>query len=455
MHGRTSQSPPAAAAGSPGSRSGSGSGANSDSSSSPGVDPVSGEITPWMQEILLATMVANRHRYNFYLHPSVLEYPPQPLLNAMNLVACHILTSSAGPNTRPSSHDLDTLKPLLLSKVYSGIHVSLENARDLLAGAVCAPALAAQYLLEVGRFAEAQWLASNAIRFAVSSGIHTIATHRPSLAGTPEPVRNTGSPSPVLGSPSPSFLVPPRNAQEHHDRLMTWWLAYIADGLVEVVAGLPSALRAEILVCLGDMEAYLGGATGIPAVFPLPEIMYESASSQVDVQSINISQLLQGTIPQGVNCGSGFSASLKAFTFYHAAVLIDDCHRTGRPIDEDTPSKIYANILAFVERARNHVNHAGVASACILAHTATIRLYGTTFLIEEQRRRAEAASAIARLSSNLDREEMHAQTQLLERCCSEALEFLRSGAPGTEAASAHEFQTLFSLLEQLRGNGFN
>jgi hypothetical protein len=110
-------------------------------------------------------MLANRHHYNLYLHVSTLQFPPQPLLNAMNLVACHILTRSAGPDTYPSLHDLDHLKPILLSKVYSGIHVSLENARDLLSGAVCAPALAAQYLLEVGRFAEAHWLASNAARF--------------------------------------------------------------------------------------------------------------------------------------------------------------------------------------------------------------------------------------------------------------------------------------------------
>ncbi|KAG9125153.1 hypothetical protein FRC07_008773, partial [Ceratobasidium sp. 392] len=380
MEGRASQSPPATTVGSPGSgsRSGSGSGPNSDASASPGVDPVSGEITPWMQGILLATMIANRQRYNLYLHISVLESPPQPLLTAMNLVACHILTRSAGPNTRPTLRDLDVLKPLLLSKVYSGIHVSLENARDLLAGAVCAPALAAQYLLEVGRFAEAQWLASNAIRFAVSSGIHTIATHRPSLAGAPEPVHSSNSPSPPLGTPSPSFLVPPRNAQEHHDRLMTWWLAYVADGLVEVIAGLPSALRAEILVCLGDMEACLGGVTGIPAIFPLPESMYESGPPGVNTHGINISQLLLGPIPQDASCRCLFSANLKAFTFYHAAVLIDDYHRTGKPIDEDTPSKIYASISTFIERAsntnNNHVNALGVTTACMLAHTATIRL---------------------------------------------------------------------------------
>lgn len=80
-----------------------------------------------------------------------------------------------------------------------------------------------------------------------------------------------------LGS-SDSFLVPPRSAQEQHDRLMAWWLAYTADGLIEIVAGLPSTLRAEILVCLGDVEANLAGSKAIPAVFPLPEWMYKTVS---------------------------------------------------------------------------------------------------------------------------------------------------------------------------------
>lgn len=79
-------------------------------------------------------------------------------------------------------------------------------------------------------------------------------------------------------APSSSFLVPPRNAQEQHHRLMAWWLAYTADGLIEVVAGLPSTLRAEILVCLGDVEANLAGFRAITAVFPLPEGMYGSVS---------------------------------------------------------------------------------------------------------------------------------------------------------------------------------
>lgn len=113
----------------------------------------------------LATMIANRRNYNLYHDISTLESPPQPLLNAMNLVACHILSRSASPDTHPALQELEDLKSMLLSKVYGGIHISLENARDLIAGAVCGPALAAQYLLEVGRFAEAHWLAGNAVRF--------------------------------------------------------------------------------------------------------------------------------------------------------------------------------------------------------------------------------------------------------------------------------------------------
>ena len=111
------------------------------------------------------------------------------------------------------------------------------------------------------------------IFLAISSGLHTIASHQ----WTPGGVDDMGqSPGVISFAPSSSFLVPARNAQEQHDRLMAWWLAYTADGLIEVVAGLPSTLRAEILVCLGDTEANLEGFRAITAVFPLPEGMYGS-----------------------------------------------------------------------------------------------------------------------------------------------------------------------------------
>ncbi|CEL51755.1 hypothetical protein RSOLAG1IB_00290 [Rhizoctonia solani AG-1 IB] len=72
---------------------------------------------------------------------------------------------SADSDTRPTLQELEELKGALLKRVHNGIHTSLEGARDLVAGVVCAPALAAQYLLQVGKFAEAHWLASNAARF--------------------------------------------------------------------------------------------------------------------------------------------------------------------------------------------------------------------------------------------------------------------------------------------------
>lgn len=117
--------------------------------------------------------MAHRRRYSLYHNVSTLQSPPQPLLNAMNLVACHILTASAGPETQPTLQELESLKPVLLSKVYAGVRNSLENAQDLLAGAVCGPALAAQYLLEVGRFVEAHWLAGSAVRFGESAALQS------------------------------------------------------------------------------------------------------------------------------------------------------------------------------------------------------------------------------------------------------------------------------------------
>ena len=113
------------------------------------------------------------------------------------------------------------------------------------------------------------------IFLAISSGIQTIASHQwaPSSGE-----HSTQSHDEIAPEPSSSFLVPPRDAQEQRDRLMAWWLAYTADGLIEIVAKLPSTLRAEILACVGDVEANLAGFRVIPAVFPLPEGMYGDVS---------------------------------------------------------------------------------------------------------------------------------------------------------------------------------
>ena len=113
------------------------------------------------------------------------------------------------------------------------------------------------------------------IFLAISSGIQTISSHHWIPGGGDNLSEGHGA-HPLESSSS--FLVPPRDAQEQRDRLMTWWLAYTADGLIEIVAKLPSTLRAEILACVGDVEANLAGFRVIPAVFPLPEGMYGDVS---------------------------------------------------------------------------------------------------------------------------------------------------------------------------------
>ncbi|KAF8610297.1 hypothetical protein BDV93DRAFT_601331 [Ceratobasidium sp. AG-I] len=432
---------------------------------SPLIDPVSREIPEWLQGVLINTMIANRRRYSLYHNVSFLQSPPQPLLNAMNLVACHILTASAGPDTQPTLQDLEYLKPMLLSMVYAGVHTSLENAQDLLAGAVCGPALAAQYLLEVGRFAKAHWLAGSAVRFAISSGLHTIASHQ----WTPENVDDMSqSPDIIPLAPSSSFLVPPRDAQEQHDRLMAWWLAYTADGLIEVVAGLPSTLRAEILVCLGDMEANLEGFRAITAVFPLPEGMNGSGPYGPEVSSTSILDLLSQdsafVTAQDGSSRSVFAMRLKAITVYHAVVSVNDsCHSTGRLLDHSMSSRIFACISAFVEQLPSlsfrelpgsPSEHAGLVNldvvvAYMLAHTATIRLYANSMSGDDQKNRLSAALAIAHLVTALDGEEVRAQTQVLMTCCSDALEVL-SSEDNIQHAGSLESRTLTSFIERLR-----
>ncbi|KAF8604255.1 hypothetical protein BDV93DRAFT_555891 [Ceratobasidium sp. AG-I] len=428
------------------------------------VDPVSGEIVEWLQDILIDTMIANRHRYSLYLNISTLRSPPQPLLNAMNLVACHILTTSAGPETSPTPQQLECLQSKMLSKVYAGVHDSLENARDLLSGAVCAPALAAQYLLEVGRFAEAHWLAGSAVRFAISSGIQTITSHQ----WTPGSGDSSNqSHDEIPQESSSSFLVPPRDAQEQRDRLMAWWLAYTADGLIEIVAKLPSTLRAEILACVGDVEANLAGFRTIPAVFPLPEGMYGDDPHGPEMSSISILNLLSEdgapAIPQDGSSSSVFAMRLKAITFYHVVVSVnDDIRSTGRLLDPNMSRRIFARISAFIaqlpslsyrESPGSPHEHPGsvnldVVVAYMLAHTATIRLYTTSALPDDLQNQLNAALAIGQLIAALDGEEVRMQSQVLTMCCSDAFEVLSSD-DNTQRASL-ELQTLTSFMERLK-----
>ncbi|KEP53287.1 cytidine and deoxycytidylate deaminase zinc-binding region protein [Rhizoctonia solani 123E] len=137
---------------------------------SPLIDPHTDEVANWLQDILRPTLIANRRHYNLYLDIATLRSPPRPLLHAMNLVACHILSLSANSSTRPTLQELEELKSILLKRVHNGIHMSLEGARDLIAGVVCAPALAAQYLLQVGKFAEAHCQYDTRLQYRPSLG---------------------------------------------------------------------------------------------------------------------------------------------------------------------------------------------------------------------------------------------------------------------------------------------
>ncbi|CCO33289.1 hypothetical protein BN14_07363 [Rhizoctonia solani AG-1 IB] len=294
------------------------------------IDHHTGEVVGWLQDILRPTIIANRRRYNLYLDVATLRSPPQPLLHALNLVACHILSISADSDTRPTFQELEELKGALLKRVHNGIHTSLEGARDLVAGVVCAPALAAQYLLQVGKFAEAHWLASNAARFAVSCGLHNIVSHRWESKGNGDSPGDT-----TFSGASGTFLVPAASAQEHYDRCMSWWLAFAADMMVEIVTKLPSALRPEIRACIGDTEAGVGRTGCIVTSFPLMEDVYERNSSKMDTPGPVVSDILLGTSSnaQDVGMSSVFAMRLKSMTFFGVAALLDENFLTDQSLN--------------------------------------------------------------------------------------------------------------------------
>lgn len=418
------------------------------------VDPESGEVVGWLQDILRPTMIANKRQYNLYLHVSTLRSPPRPLLHAMNLVACHILSLSATLDTRPTLQELEELKVVLLSRVYNGVFMSLEGARDLIAGAICAPALAAQYLLQVGRFAEAQWLASSAIRFAVSCGIHAMGSQQwyPEGQG-------------VVPGSGDSFLVPASSAREHYDRCMSWWLAFAADGMVEIVSGLPSALRPEMQVHLnlGEVASSVGDPRYITTAFPLAEDAFESGAPTTGVPGVGIAQLLSGVgydVAQDPSSHSVFAMRLKSMVFFQTAALINDYSRTNysgavpiQDIDSSIstfistlPSLSYHEPSDVLPVTKAQINP-DVMVAHMLAYTARIRLLSGETSVDTRNQCFDSALALGRLAATLGEETHSGWALITRRCCLEGLQVLTSG--GDEVQPAAEIQSLQYLLEKL------
>ncbi|KAJ1309689.1 hypothetical protein OPQ81_006454 [Rhizoctonia solani] len=379
---------------------------------SPLIDPSSGEVVSWLQDILRPTLIANRRHYNLYLDITTLRSPPQPLLHAMNLVACHILSLSADSNTRPTLQELEELKSILLKRVHNGIYMSLEGARDLIAGVVCAPALAAQYLLQTGKFAEAHWLASNAIRFAVSCGLHTIVGHTWINEG------NGSSPGSTVSSGSASsFLVPAANPREYYDRCMSWWLAFAADAMVEIVAKLPSALRPELRACIGDMECGIGGTRG--DCYSL-STHGTCNSPLLGTPGLGIDELFLGSYGniQDPSTSSVFSMRLKSMALFEIAALLDDDARSSQSLGSDVFQLVEQSISRFIETlpGLNYYEpaHAGVpltndapvnsnmVTTYMIIYAAKIRLLGASTMTSSSQNRLDIALSVGGLAAALN-----------------------------------------------------
>ncbi|CAE6421532.1 unnamed protein product [Rhizoctonia solani] len=425
------------------------------------IDPYSGEVVAWLQDILRPTMIANRRHYNLYLDIATLRSPPRPLLHAMNLVACHILSLSANSDTRPTLQELEELKFTLLKQVHSGIHMSLEGARDLIAGVVCAPALAAQYLLQIGKFAEAHWLASSAVRFAVSCGLHAIVGYRWGNEG------DGGSPGSTASSGSGgTFLVPAASAREHYDRCMSWWLAFATDAMVETIAKLPSALRPELRACIGDIEYGVGKTSSVVTSFPLMEYAYEQNSHHLDAPGLSLRELILGSRidSQDPSMSSIFAMRLKSMAFFEVAALLYDDSRTSQSFGADVFQRVDQNISGFIEtlpslayHESTHVttppaNDAPVNPSMILvymlAYSAKIRLLGANAIANSSQHRLAVALSVGHLAAVFSAVPHFSAAPLIAKCCSEALHII-SPPNTTHDTQLPEASALRSLIDSL------
>jgi hypothetical protein len=111
---------------------------------------------------------------------------------------------------------------------------------------------------------------------AVSCGLHTTTSYSWSNDDNGSSPRSSSS-----SESGGTFLVPASSIREHYDRRMSWWLAFAANGMVEIVTELPSALRPELRACIGDVESEIGRTRNIVTPFPLMEGPSERVSTKL------------------------------------------------------------------------------------------------------------------------------------------------------------------------------
>ncbi|KAF8336464.1 uncharacterized protein EI90DRAFT_178380 [Cantharellus anzutake] len=186
-------------------------------------------VPPELVDHLLATFFKYSYQFNFPGNEpnfrAAMQFPssdprsPHPsLLNAMLLVAC-----------RWSNRGTLELETYLSNKAVSELNNSQGDAARLI-NTVLAASLLCRYSLLVGQLARASYLASSALMFAKSCGLHRLPVHWDDR-------------SPDEGT---MFLLPPPQSKSDFClRISVWWSVYLLDKDVCHVCGIASSVLDE------------------------------------------------------------------------------------------------------------------------------------------------------------------------------------------------------------------
>ncbi|TRM59828.1 hypothetical protein BD626DRAFT_461896 [Schizophyllum amplum] len=179
------------------------------------------------REVLLNIFIAHRHQCWFdgdisrFNHASPDREPHPALWNAVYLLGCHYAQSPY----------FAEWEPVFFSHTLREITVALDSS-DRLVDVVQASCLLAVYLYANARALEGYCHSFSAARLAVGLGLHQLPAHE-----------GPGLLDDTLGEHvAPIPIPPPRDTEEHRDRVAAFWQVFMVDRCWSVANGLPVAL---------------------------------------------------------------------------------------------------------------------------------------------------------------------------------------------------------------------
>ncbi|CAE6419684.1 unnamed protein product [Rhizoctonia solani] len=160
---------------------------------------------------------------------------------------------------------------------------------------------------------------------------------------------------------------------------MAWWLAFAADGMLEIVVKLPSALRPELRACIGDADLGVDRKRIIVTPFPLTEHSHKQSPDQPGTPGLSIVELLLEIHGSSEDAGADsiFAMRLKSIAFVGIAGLLSDDYRAGQSFDQTISTFIdrLPNLTYYEPPVNDEYTKSDMILVYMLAYLAKLRLH--------------------------------------------------------------------------------